>query len=312
LHDDQSLSSRLSQDQPARPAQFGDVLGRLVHGYTIELTPKEVARVGPLGGVLPPGTGVYLTAIPGGPLEQTVTAAARIAEEGLRPIPHLAVRAFARLDDVDRFLGSAVAAAGVKEVLVVAGSLPRPAGELGSSAQVLRSGLLERHGIRRVGVAGHPEGHPDVDTDALAAAIAEKNEFAESSGLDVSIVTQFAFSAEAYVRFERAIRAAGNRLPVHPGLPGVTSTRKLLRFAISCGVGPSLRVVRKQARGIGMLASRGIYRPDSIAAGIVGAVADDPDSLFRSFHFFPFGGFEDTVGWLGDLEHGRRSLKPPR
>jgi methylenetetrahydrofolate reductase (NADPH) len=297
-------------EHPAeRPLNRESALALLSDGYTIELTPKEVARIRSLSRFLAQGTGVYLTAIPGAPLEETVAAAARVAEEGMRPVPHVAARAFESLTDVDRFLESVVAAAGVEEVLVIAGSIARPTGSVESSLQVLRSGLLEQHGLRRVGVAGHPEGHPDVGAETLAAAIADKNEFAETSGLEVRIVTQFAFSADAYVGFEREIRAAGNRLPVHPGLPGVTSTGKLIRFGISCGVGPSLQVLRKKARGMTMLASRGVYRPDRIVAGIADALVSDPGCLFRCLHFFPFGGYEDTARWLDDVRNGRVRLK---
>ncbi len=275
-------------------------LQRLVDSYSIEITPKEYERVGGLARYLASGTHVYVTALPGAPPENAVAASRRIAAEGLRPVPHLAARAFPELADVDRFLGQ-LAEAGVEEALVIAGSLPRPAGTLDSSLQVLRSGLLEHHGISRVGVAGYPEGHPDVSAETLSGTIIEKNAFAAESDLDVYIVTQFCFTSEPYVRWEREIRETGNALPVHPGLPGVTSARALLRFGIQCGVGPSLRVVRKQTRGFARLLGRSTYRPDRLVAGIVEACDSDPGALFDRLHFFPFGGLEQTVSWIDDL-----------
>jgi methylenetetrahydrofolate reductase (NADPH) len=284
-----------------RDAALSDAVRFLTTGYTLEVTPKQVDRLAALRGTLPEGSGVYITDVPGAPHEALVAAAERIAAEGFHPIPHLAARNYASLEDVAGLLRALRERAQVSEMLVIAGSTARPAGSVESSLDVLRSGLLEEHGIRRVGVAGHPEGHPDVGADALAAAVEEKNRFAAESGIETYILTQFCFSPEPYVRYERELREAGNRLPVRPGLPGVTSMRTLLRYAVSCGIGPSLGVLRKQARGIATLVSSRSYTPDALVAGLAEAVAEDRGSLLRSLHFFPFGGLEDTVHWVAEL-----------
>ena len=58
-------------------------------------------------------------------------------------------------------LASYRAEAGVDEVLIIGGGVDQPVGAFDNSLQVLETGLLQKHGIRRVGVAGHPEGSPD-------------------------------------------------------------------------------------------------------------------------------------------------------
>jgi len=45
--------------------------------------------------------------------------------------------------------------------------------------QVLDSGVLQAHGIKRVGLASHPEGSPDIDPPALQKSLDEKNQWAE-------------------------------------------------------------------------------------------------------------------------------------
>ena len=120
---------------------------------------------------------------------------------------------------------------------------------------VLRSGLLERHGIVRAGVAGHPEGSPDIAPEAVLVALAEKNAFAERSPIELRIVTQFALAAEPYVAWERRMREHGNRLPIVAGIPGVTSPPTLLKYALACGIGPSIEVLRKQSGGLLKLAT---------------------------------------------------------
>ena len=283
-------------------------LQALAAAASFEVTPRQVGGLRELAGLLPSGTSVYITKLPTASLEATERAAVEIREAGHVPVPHVSVRGLASLDELDAHLGALATQAGVDDVLVIGGSVKTPAGGLTNTMQVLRSGLLERHGIRRVGVAGHPEGSPDIAPEAVQAALAEKNEFATNSGLELRVVTQFALASEPYVRWERAARAAGNRLPVIAGLPGVTSPPRLLRYALACGIGPSIEVLRKQSGGLLKLATTRVWRPDAVVEGIAAAQEADPDSLFRGIHMFPFGGLRETAVWLADTRAGETAL----
>ena len=285
------------------PADVATQLQRLAQDPSFELTPGEALTTGL--DALPPGTRVYLPAIPSAAFADTLRAAERLASAGLVAVPHVAVRALADAAALEQRIAT-LAAAGVSELLLVAGSIPTP-GALPATLAVLESGLLEAHGIRRVGVAGHPEGSPDIATDELDAALAGKNAVAARGGPALYVVTQFCFAPEPYVEWERAARASGNRLPVRAGLPGVTSTTRLLRYGLACGVGPSLQRLRKQT-GVLRLASARTYAPDAIVAGIARAAAEDPEHGFEGLHFFPFGGFEGTVEWALALRDGRFEL----
>jgi methylenetetrahydrofolate reductase (NADPH) len=193
-------------------------------------------------------------------------------------------------------------------VLVVAGGLKTPVGALSSSFDVLESGLLETHGIRRVGVAGHPEGSPDISASQTADALARKNELAGSLPFEFRIVTQFALAGDAYVDWERGVRTAGNRLPVIAGIPGVTSPPRLLKFALACGIGPSIEVLRKQSGGLLKLATSRSWKPDEVVSTIAESVARDPASLITGLHVFPFGGLEASAEWLAERRAARASL----
>jgi methylenetetrahydrofolate reductase (NADPH) len=291
----------------APDAGVGAALRRLVTPFSVEITPREAKNLPPLQDVLAVGTAVYLTFLPRVPWPETVAVARRIAEAGMRPVPHLAARAVPDRAALRRMLTD-LTAVGVDELLLVAGSLRTPVGEFHETAQILDSGCLEEAGIVRVGVAGHPEGSPDIGDDELAAALAAKNRIARERGLDVRIVTQFCFAAEPIVEWERRIRATGNLLPVHVGLPGLTSPARLLRFGLSCGVGPSLKVLRTQAGGVLKLASTSVYRPEETLLGLAAAVATDPRSLLRAVHFFPFGSLVPTAEWATGVRDGRITL----
>jgi methylenetetrahydrofolate reductase (NADPH) len=268
---------------------------------SIEVTPKAAPELPELDGLLPPGTNVYVTALPGAELDDLVAAARSVRAAGHEPVPHIPARAIAGRDVLERLLGALSTEAGVVDVLVVGGSVKDQAGEYSSSIEILESGLLERHGIIRAGVAGHPEGTPDIPPDAVRASLAAKNAFAAGSPIELRLVSQFALAAEPYVVWERAIRAEGNRLPVFAGIPGVTSPATLLKYGLACGIGPSLEILRKQTGGLLKLATTRQWRPDDVARGIAEAAAADPDSLIRGLHVFPFGGLRRSAEWLAEM-----------
>ena len=241
----------------------------LLAPFSVEITPRETTKLPPLSGLLDPGTAVYLTFLPNVPWEQTLDAVRWVAHDGMRPVPHIAARGVPDRATLGRMFGE-LAAEGVEDVLLIAGGMA-PVGEFHETVQILDSGCLEEAGIRRVGVAGHPEGHPDVADDLLTWALAAKNRIARDRGLDMHLVTQFTFAAEPVVAWERRLRAMGNTLPIHVGLPGVTSPAKLIKFGLSCGVGPSLSVLRKQAGGVLKLATTAAYKPEDTLLDLAAA-----------------------------------------
>jgi methylenetetrahydrofolate reductase (NADPH) len=46
------------------------------------------------------------------------------------------------------------------------------------------------------------------------------------------------------------LAAEGHRLPIHIGVAGPAKLQTLIKFAIACGVGPSLRVLQKRAMDV--------------------------------------------------------------
>lgn len=290
-------------------ASLASGLADLTRDFSIEVTPREAPKVQPFDQVLPAKTRIYITFLANTPFEETLSVAARAVNEGMRPVPHLAARF---IPDRATLTGMAKALAdvGVTEALVIAGSVAQPAGEYAETMQVLTSGVLTEHGITRIGVAGHPEGAPDIGTTALAAALAAKNVLATEQGLDMYVITQFCFAPEPIIAWEREIRAAGNRLPIIIGLPGLTSPPKLLRFGLSCGIGPSLKVLRKQSGGVLRLATSTVYHPDQTMLGLVRSRAADPDSLIRGVHFFPFGSLHRTAEWADQVSAGQFVVEP--
>src|SRR5687767_2105685 len=209
----------------------------LVRNYSIETTVPQAERIERFSDTVPAGTRLYIAHIPGTNFQETVKLAARLRKEGMEPVPHVVARRIESLSFLDDFLSRLAGDAGLKQVLVVAGDNATPAGELTSGLQILESGLLEKHQIRTIGVAGHPEGHREVGDPVLRDALRRKNAYMQKTGANVYIVTQFAFSAAPVISWEASHGDDIGKLPITVGLPGLASAKTLLKYAMDCGVG---------------------------------------------------------------------------
>ena len=270
-------------------------IGRLLGDFSIEVTPKGVAGIDDFRDYLPVDTRVYITYLPNDGPDDTVAAAHKVASCGAIPVPHIPARALASRSDLQQLLERLTSSARVSEVLIVGGDRSPPAGEFDSAVSLLRTGLLEEHGIRKIGVTGYPTGHPEIDDATLTKALADKNAYAAESPARFHIVTQFAFAADPIVSWHDRMMASGNQLPVHVGLPGATTIKTLVKFARICGVKGAMRAFSKYARDIFKLAV--VATPAKTIAGLAKFTAETPDHAIEKLHFFPFGSFKRTTGW---------------
>jgi methylenetetrahydrofolate reductase (NADPH) len=231
-----------------------------------------------------------------------VDLAGRIRREGMEPVPHIVARrieSFASLEDLLKRLNDD---GGVRQVLAVAGDIAVPAGELQSALEVLESGVLEKHGIRTVGVAGHPEGHPQVSDPVLRDALRRKNAYAEKTGVSVYVVTQFVFSADPVVRWEASYGADIGQLPLVAGLPGLASAKTLLKYAMECGVGASLQAFTRRYASLSKLLT--VSTPDETIVQLADYKEKTLTTRLAGLHFFTFGGFEKTAEWANRIAAG--------
>ena len=276
--------------------------------WSIEVTPTGATKIESFRDCLAPGTTVNVTFLPGSDPMDTIAVAQRLHDDGMKPVPHLAARSLRDADQLDELLAAFTAKAGVSEVLVIGGGVDSPVGQFSDSMQVLDTGLIQKHGIRSIGVAGHPEGSPDIGDDEIAKALAAKNALAAREGLDLYIETQFCFEADIVLDWERAVRAAGNKLPIRIGIPGPATIKTLFRFAQISGIGPSMRFISKQARNVAKLMT--VQSPHLLLADLAAGMAADSDCLIQHFHFYPFGGFAKTAAYASAVANGDIKILP--
>ena len=268
-------------------------------GFSIEATRPSAADIAALA-VLKRGTRLYLSAVPNRPAEESLAAAIQVRAAGLEPVPHVAVRNFASEQALDDFLARLNGEAGVDNVLVIAGDR----GEYGPFRRALDAidnGVLRRRGIRSIGIAGYPQGHPRIGDDELNRALREKIAAAEATGLAVEIVTQFCFDARAILDFVARLRGFGFDHRVRVGLVGPTSLTSLMRYASRCGVRASAQGL---ARRSGLMRQMfALTTPDDLIRTLTEAA---PAEIVP--HFFSFGGVPATGRWTRAVADGRITL----
>ncbi len=277
-----------------------DSISAFLAGASLELSSRDPAEIDACAGLLEPGTPVYISFPPGQTYHGTVALAARLARAGFRPVPHVAARRLAGRDALDDYLARAVGEAGVDSALVIAGDSDRPGRAFDSSLALLETGLFQRHGIVRIGVAGYPEGHPRIVPSALEAALAAKKTFARRTGIELGIVTQFCFEADSILSW--AAKMKGHGLPMRVGLAGPASLPRLLRFAALCGVGNSVRALKARPRALTRLM---VEAGPEVALRDLARRAEPP---LAGVHFFCFGGLVRTARWLRAVRDGRFEL----
>lgn len=274
-------------------------LEAFLKGYSIEVMPRTAEKVESFRDILPTGTRVYVAHIEGTPIEDMVATAKRIGAEGYDVMPHFPARIIkdkATLTDwVARYKD-----VGVKQGLLLAGGVAQPAGEFHSSMQLLESGAFD--GFTRLHVAGHPEGNKDIDADGSDRMVMEaarwKSAFMERTDAQMAMATQFCFEAQPVIDWVTRLQAEGIKLPVHIGIAGPAKLQTLIKFAIACGVGPSLRVLQKRAMDVTKLLLP--YEPTEVLEGLAAHKAANPHFGIEQVHFFPLGGIKTNAQWVTD------------
>ena len=219
-------------------------------GYSIEVMPRTAEKVEDFRTLLPRGTRVYIAHIEGTPITEMVATAKRLAHQGYAVMPHFPARIIpdrATLADwIARYRGEA----DVKQALLLGGGVNTPAGDFDASMQLIETGLFD--GFTHLHVAGHPEGNKDIDKDGgdriVMDALRWKQAFSERTDAKMAIATQFCFDAAPVIAWADKLAAADVAIPIHIGIAGPAKLQTLIKFAIACGVGPSLRVLQKRDR----------------------------------------------------------------
>jgi methylenetetrahydrofolate reductase (NADPH) len=273
-------------------------MAALARGASVEMTWRDVDQLADCRSSVARDTAVFASHLPGQTWRQTLDTCVAIRNHGFEPVPHVPVRRLTDVAAFERLVADLVAQAQVERVLLIAGDSPQAIGPFSSTLEALKTGVLAAHGIRRIFVAGHPEGHPQLNDDVLRRAERDKLAFAAAHGLELTFLTQFFFDAAPFLAWVRLLRSQGIRARLVAGLAGPARLTTLFKYAMRCGVGASVRALGSRPDRFAKLASERDPEPIIRAIALArrdGALGD------VGIHLFSFGGLAHTCAWLRAL-----------
>ena len=277
-------------------------------GYSIEVMPRTAEKVDNFRDLLPAGTRVYVAHIEGTPIEDMVATAKRLAADGYNVMPHFPARIIKDKATLADWINRYQSEANVDQALLLAGGVTTPHGDFDSSMQLLETDLFGN--FKRLHVAGHPEGNRDIDPDGGTSNVMDalhwKQTFNDTTDAEMALATQFAFDADPIIAWANALKDAGITIPIHVGIAGPAKLQTLIKFAIACGVGPSLKVLQKRAMDVTKLLLP--YEPTEVLSTLAAHKAANPDSNIERVHFFPLGGTKTNANWA--ITNGGSAARP--
>ena len=221
---------------------------------------------------LPSVKDVYVTMLPGGDYKETAEKSGDLVNKDFKPVPHFPARSIENEAQLKDFVNRCKNE-GVKQALVIGGSRD-PLGKFDSSIQLLETGYFEK---MKIGIAGHPEGSPDISDSKLEEAMKDKKPYADY------IVTQWLLDPQLIVDF-----ISKQTVPVHVGITGPLKITSLIKFANIVGAKNSINFLKSNfSKALDLLKPKD---PNDL----IGKVKSHTDF----FHIYTFGGLKETNKWL--------------
>ena len=221
---------------------------------------------------LPKVKEVYITMLPGNDYKEVAGKAIELVKSGFNAVPHFPARSIKNKEELKDYVARCKDG-GVKQALLIGGS-SQPIGDFHCTLQLLETELFEGW---KIGIAGHPEGSPDISDSDLEKAMIDKKTYADY------IVTQWALNTESIINF-----ISKQTLPVHVGITGPLKISSLLKFAHIVGAKNSLNFIKSNiTKAVDLLKPRD---PNDIIEKLKGST--------ENFHIYTFGGLKETNKWL--------------
>ena len=221
---------------------------------------------------LPKVKDIYITMLPGDDYKGVANKAAELTKLGFNPVPHFPARSIKNQFELKDFVNRCKDG-GVKQALVIGGSA-QPVGDFHCSLQLLETGFFEGW---KIGIAGHPDGSPDISDKDLEKAMIDKKPYADY------IITQWSLDVKPIAAF-----LSKQTLPVRVGITGPLKISSLLKFANIVGAKNSINFLKTNVtKALDLLKPR---NPN----GIIEQLKDSEDN----FHIYTFGGLKETNKWL--------------
>ncbi len=270
--------------------------------FSIEVMPRTAKNIDDFRRILPKRTTVYVAHLEDTPIEEMFFTCKRLISEGMDPMPHIPARIIHNTGELEDWVKE-YSSLGVDQSLLLAGNGKTPKGELFNSIQLLETGVFEKHAFKKIQIAGHPEGNKDIDKDGSLEktinALKAKQKFGQNTKLQIGITTQFCFDPQPVIQWLEVLESEQIDLPISLGLAGPTRLQSLIKYAIMCGVGPSISVLKKRAKDLTKLLLP--FEPTEMIDALNSSKKNKLFKNVHSLHFFPLGGIEASAAFARNI-----------
>ncbi len=270
--------------------------------FSIEVMPRTAKNIDDFRRILPKRTTVYVAHLEDTPIEEMFFTCKRLISEGMDPMPHIPARIIQNTGELEDWVKE-YSSLGVDQSLLLAGNGKTPKGELFNSIQLLETGVFEKHAFKKIQIAGHPEGNKDIDKDGSLEktinALKAKQKFGQNTKLQIGITTQFCFDPQPVIQWLEVLESEQIDLPISLGLAGPTRLQSLIKYAIMCGVGPSISVLKKRAKDLTKLLLP--FEPTEMIDALNSSKKNKLFKNVHSLHFFPLGGIEASAAFARNI-----------
>jgi methylenetetrahydrofolate reductase (NADPH) len=265
-----------------------------LNDFSVEVTPKVYINNRDFITKLFKNKRIFIAHIEGIKTADIVETAKMIEEDGNIAVPHLPARQVENKIQLENRLELFKKEAGVREVLLIAGSNKKPYGDYDSSIQLIESGYFNS-GFETIYFAAHPEGNKDIENAKfdLNTSLKLKKDFTNKTDAKVVLVTQFGFDIEQIISWAKTLSSNGIDLPIHIGVAGPAKLSKLIKYSIDCGIGPSLKILESNFSNINEMITT--YSPNDFLNDLIEKTQLERVMNIENIHFYPFGGIKELI-----------------
>lgn len=242
--------------------------------------------------LVPTTVTVAVTASPTKGIEATLDLSLQLAAWGYPVVPHLSARLVRGKGHLEDIL-SQLHGAGVREVFVIAGDVPRAAGEFTAALPLLQAIAERGNAPERIGITGYPESHPFIEDDVTIQAMWDKRQYA------THIVSQMCFDVKLLGGWIRRVQRRGVSLPIYVGMPGPIDPLRLMQIATKIGIGESARFLKGHSGWLRRLVLPDGYSPDRFLAGLLPYTSEHGSAL-AGLHVYTFNRLAECEQWRND------------
>jgi len=283
---------------------YSSELKSFLKNFSIEVMPRTAAKIESFGDLLPKETLIYIAHLEGVSIEDMLSTAKRLNNEGFNVVPHFPARIIESKEVLENWIKRYQEEANIKHALLLAGGIAKPIGNFKDSMELAGTELFDKYDFKQLYFAGHPEGNKDIDPDGSSKnvdlALKWKQDLSQRTSVDIALTTQFCFDPEPVIDWANQLLDDGIDIPINIGVAGPAKLQTLIKFSIACGVGPSLKVLQKRAKDITKLLLP--FEPTDFLETIANYKSHNSKFGITNIHFFPLGGIKASANWIKDVK----------